>query len=82
MSITTILFIVKGEVKIGGSSPSPFVAQLPLQMINLQLHVLSIFLMRGVTPNSRLTSISMGGDNSLILHIYIIIDDQPPHCLL
>ena len=60
-SITTILFIVRGEVRIERSLPSPFVAQLPLQMINLQLHVLSIFLVTGVTPSSRLTSTSMGG---------------------
>jgi len=43
------------------------VAQHPLQMINLQLHVPSIFLMRGVTPSSRLTSTSMGGMHTSFL---------------
>ena len=44
-----------------GSSPSPFAAQLPLQTINLQLHGSSIFLMRDMTPNSRVALTSMGG---------------------
>jgi len=34
-SITIILLIVRREVKVRRSSPSPFVAQLSLQMINL-----------------------------------------------
>ena len=46
---------------MGGSSSSSFVAQLPLQMINLQLHVLSILYVRDMTPCSRLTFTSMDG---------------------
>ena len=60
-SITTILIIVKREVRIGGSSPSPLVAQLPLQMINFQLHGFGILLIRKVTPTSRLAPASIGG---------------------
>ena len=60
-SITTILFIIRREVRIGGSSPSLFVAQLPLQMINLQLHGFGILLMRKVALASRLAPASMCG---------------------
>ena len=35
--------------------------QLPLQMINLQLHGSSVFLMRDMTPTSRVAPTSMGG---------------------
>ena len=59
-SITTILLIVRREVKIGGSLPSPFVVQLPLQVIDLQLYGFGIFLMRKVTPTLRLVPASMG----------------------
>jgi len=41
--------------------PSPFVAQLSLQMINLQLKGFGILLMRKVAPISGLTPTSMGG---------------------
>ena len=60
-SITTILLIFRREVRIGRSSPSPLMKQLPLQMINLQLHGFSILLMRKVTPTWRLAPTSMGG---------------------
>ena len=60
-SITTILFIARKIVRIGGSLPSLFMAQLPLQMINLQLHGFSILLMRKVAPALRLTPASIGG---------------------
>ena len=60
-SITTLLLIVRREVRIWGSLPSPFVAQLPLQIINLHLHVPCIFLMRDMTLTSRMASTSMGG---------------------
>ena len=46
---------------MGGSSSSSFVAQLPLQMINLQLHVLGILYVKDMTPRSRLTFTSMDG---------------------
>ena len=68
VSITTILFIVRREVRIGGSSLSPFVAQLSLQMINLQLQGSGIFLMRKVAPISGLASASMGG-----IHINLLV---------
>ena len=60
-SITTLLLIVRREVRIWGSSPSPFVVQLPLQIINLQLHGFGILLMRKVAPALRLAPTSMGG---------------------
>ena len=60
-SITTILFIVKREVRIRESSLSPFMAQLSLQEINLQLQGSSILFMRKVAPISGLTLASMGG---------------------
>ena len=67
-SITTIFLIVKRKVRIGGSSPSPFVPQLSLQMINLQLHGFGILLMRKVAPASRLAPASMGG-----MHTYFSV---------
>ena len=67
MSITTILFIVRREVRIGGNLPSPLVAQLPLQVINLQLNGFGIFLMREVTLASRLASTSMGSMHTNLL---------------
>ena len=60
-SITTILLIVKREVRFGGSSLSLFVAQLSLQMINLQLQGSDILLMRKVAPISGLDPANMGG---------------------
>ena len=65
-SITTLLLIVRREVRIWGSSPSPFVAQLPLQIINLQLHGFGILLMRKVAPALRLAPTSMGGMHTKI----------------
>ena len=59
--ITNILFIVRREVRVGGSSPSPFVAQLSFQMINLQLHGSGILLIRKVAPAPRLAPTSIGG---------------------
>ena len=55
-----MLLITRREIKIGGSTPSPFVVQLPFQMINLQLHGSGILLMRDVAPISRLSPASMG----------------------
>ena len=60
-SITSILFIMGREVWIWGSSLSLFVAQLSLQMINLQLQSSSILFMRKVAPISGLAPASMGG---------------------
>ena len=60
-SVASIPFITRRKIRVGGSSPSPFVAQLPLQTINLQLHGSSAFLMRDVTPTSRVAPTSMGG---------------------
>ena len=60
-SIITILFIVRREFQIGESSFSPFVAQLFLQMINLQLQGSGILLMRKVAPIFGLALASMGG---------------------
>ena len=59
--VTTIPLIVRREVRIGESLPSPFMAQLPFQMINLQLHGPSILLMRKVASASKLAFASMGG---------------------
>ena len=67
MSITIILLIVRKKVRTGGGSPSPFVAQLPLQLINLQLHGSGILLMRKVAPALRLTSACMGGMNTSLM---------------
>ena len=63
-----MLLIARREIKIGGSTPSPFVVQLPFQMINLQLHGSGILLMRKVAPASRLAPTSMGG-----MHIDLLI---------
>ena len=65
-SITTLLLIVRREVRIWGSSPSPFVAQLPFQMINLQLYGFGILLIRKVASASRLAPASMGGMHTKI----------------
>ena len=70
-SITAILLIIRKEVRIGGSSSPPFVAQLPLQVINLQLHGFGIFLMRKVTPASRLALASMGGMHSNLPVLFV-----------
>ena len=59
-SIATILFIVKRRVRTGGSSFSPFAAQLSLQMVNLQLQGSSILLMREMALTSGLTPTSLG----------------------
>ena len=58
-SITTVLLTVRRGVIMGGSSSSPFVAQLPLYMINFQLHVLGILCVRDMTSRLRLTVTSM-----------------------
>ena len=59
MFITTILFIARRKIRNGRSSPSPLVAQLPFQMVNLLLHGFGIFLMREVatTPRMAFTSV-------------------------
>ena len=61
MPIATILFIVGREIRFRRSSLSPFMAQLSLQEINLQLQGSSILFMRKVAPISGLTIASMGG---------------------
>ena len=55
-----MLLITRREIKIGGSTPSPFVVQLPFQMINLQLHGSGILLKRDVAPTSRLALATIG----------------------
>ena len=60
-SITTTLLIIRREVRIERGSPSLFVAQLPLQMINLQLHGFGILLVRRVALASRLALANMAG---------------------
>ena len=47
-------------------------AQLPLQMINLQLHGFGILLMRKVTPALRLAPASIGG-----IHINLSVPSVP-----
>ena len=56
-----MLLIARREIKIGGSTPSPFMVQLPFQMINLQLHGSGILLMRKVASTLRLAPTSIGG---------------------
>ena len=66
-SIAGIPLITRRNIRVGGSLPSPFMAQLPLQMINLQLHGSGVFLMRDMTPTSRMASTSMGGMHTSLL---------------
>ena len=58
--VTTIFFVVRGEVGNGGRSPSPFSVQLSLQMINLLLHGFGILFMREVTTTPRMALTSVG----------------------
>ena len=60
-SIATIPLITKRKIRVWGSLPSPFVAQLPLQTINLQLYGSNVSLMKDMTPTSRMAPTSMGG---------------------
>ena len=59
--IVSVPFITRRNVRVGGSLSSLLVAQLPLQLIDLQLHGFRILFMRDVTPTSRMTSTNMGG---------------------
>jgi len=61
MFVATIPLITRRKFRVGGSSPSLFAAQLPLQTINFQLHGSSVFLVRDMTPTLRVAPTSMGG---------------------
>ena len=61
MPIAIVPLITRRNVRVGGSSPSLLVAQLPFQLIDLQLHGFSILLMKDVTPTLRMAFTSMGG---------------------
>ena len=47
-------------------------AQLPLQMINLQLRGSSVFRMRDMTPTSRVAPTSMGGMHTNFLALSLL----------
>ena len=66
-SVTTILFIIRREVGNGGRSPSPFAAQLPLQMINLLLHGFGILFMREVATTPRMAFTGVGSMHTSLL---------------
>ena len=63
-SITNIPLITRGNIKVGGSSPSLLTAQLPLQMVNLQLYSFGALLLRDMT---RVASSSMRGMHTSLL---------------
>ena len=56
-SITRILSIIKGSVRVGGGSPSLCMVQFSLQLVNLQLQGSSILLIGEVALSLGLTSI-------------------------
>ena len=58
--IVAILLTIRREVRIGRSLFSPFMAQAPLQVINLPLHGYGILLLRDMAFSSRLAFTGMG----------------------
>ena len=56
----SLIFTIRREVRMRWSLLSPFMAQAPLQVINLLLHVSGILLIRDVAFTPRLTLIGAG----------------------
>ena len=86
-SVATIPLVTRRNIIVGGSFSSLLTMQLPLQMIDLQLHGSSAFLMRDMTPTPRVALTSMSGMHTSLpvlstLKIEEMILALGPHGLL